>query len=86
MAEYIAQVGWRGVTAATRFCHTPYRAPMAIGDAADRLRPWANFKRLWTVQTMAHSPRTFSEATQQELAEAACLFDLPEHRLGQLLA
>jgi hypothetical protein len=26
------------------------------------------------------------EAAQQELAEAARLFDLPEHRLGQLLA
>jgi hypothetical protein len=26
------------------------------------------------------------DAAQQELAEAACLFDLPEHRLGQLLA
>jgi hypothetical protein len=28
----------------------------------------------------------FFQAAQQELAEAARLFDLPEHRLGQLLA
>jgi hypothetical protein len=26
------------------------------------------------------------EATQRELSEAACLFDVPEHRLRQLLA
>jgi hypothetical protein len=26
------------------------------------------------------------KAAQQELTEAACLFDLPEYRLGQLLA
>jgi hypothetical protein len=26
------------------------------------------------------------DAAQQELTEAASLFDLPEHRLGQLLA
>ena len=45
----------------TLLCHAPYLAPAAIGNAADRLRPWANFKRLWTVQTMAHSPRTFSK-------------------------
>ena len=38
------------------------------------------------VQTMAHSAHTFFEAAQQELAETARLFDLSEHRLGQLLA
>jgi putative transport protein len=31
-----------------------------IGVAADRLHPWASFSRLWAVQTIAHSQRTFS--------------------------
>ena len=36
------------------------------------------------VQIMAHSARTFLTPAQQKLAEAACLFDLSEHRLPPL--
>ena len=55
-------------------CYDPYPAPAAIGNAADRLRPWANFKRLWTVQTMAHSPRTFSKPRNRNWRKPrACL-------------
>ena len=37
------------------------------------------------VQIMAHSAY-FLDAAQQKLAEAACLFDLSEHRLHHLLS
>jgi hypothetical protein len=40
---------------------------------------------LWTVQDGPLGAHFF-EAAQQELAETAGLFDLSEHRLGQLLA
>jgi hypothetical protein len=43
-------------------------------------------RRLWTVQTMAHSARTFSKPRSRNWAETAGPFDLSEHRLGQLLA
>jgi len=38
------------------------------------------------VQIMAHSARTFLTPRKQKLAEAACLFDLSEHRLHHLLS
>jgi len=37
-----------------------------------------SFRRLWAVQIMA-TRRALLDAPQQELAEAACLFDLSEH-------
>ena len=36
------------------------------------------------VQIMAHSARTFLTPRNRKLAEAACLFDLSEHRLHHL--
>ena len=59
------------------------RHPVARA-ARDGVRPLTSLKTLWARQTRHHSAATFS--TQPELAEAARLLDLSEHRLGQLLA
>jgi hypothetical protein len=40
----------------------------------------------WARQTRPYSRATLVNAAQPELAEASGLLDLPEHRLGQLLA
>src|SRR3984957_14024178 len=41
---------------------------------------------LWVVQISAHSACTASRPRQQELSKSSCLFDLPEHRLHDLLS
>jgi hypothetical protein len=73
---------------AWRVCHAfwPVQpAATANRGATDRIRPLASLRRLWAVQTEP-TRRTPFEAAQQESAESARLFDLSEHRFGQLFA